>query len=248
MFVPLIMARSNTKTNTKKCISWQEGFGTTKDYFLYFVRSESVPMRFAMEMSRLMNHEFSFLTEYVPVVERSEVCFPIYFSTLDDAHNVNMLLMSNAVTVQGGLYEKNVDPLLGEFIFDDYYYFFNDVGKFLLKCPYRDYDYMLLVSCDKDYQVCEYEETLKSKASMKLQNVSSLLVPAASRGIEKQRSEILQNLFMDTEVMISKYNSEHLSAWMGRMSIPLENYVSRKASQMEMYQVLTSPLLKREDV
>lgn len=248
MFVPLIMARSNTKTNTKKYILWQESFGTTKDYFLYFVRSESVSMRFAMEMSRLMNHEFSFLTEYVPDSNYAEVKFPIYFSTLDDAHNVNMLLMANSVMIRGGLYDKNVDPLLGEFIFDDYYYFFNDVGKFLFKCPYRDYDYMLLVSCDKDYQVCEYEEILKSKASMKLQNVSSLLVPATSRKIEKQRSEVLQNLFMVTEVMITKYKSEHLSDWMGRMTIPLGNYAGRKASQEDVNQVLTSLLLKREDV
>lgn len=232
------------KEQKSKKIEWQSIFGSTKDNYLLMFRSNQPIMQVANFFSQLYQKDFSFLTNYAVNEERQDLTFPVYFVQLKPSEHVYMTLFSNITTVDPNNAAEQADPLLGLFMFEEEYYVFNNQGRREFDCPYKDYDYLLLISCDNDTSIQDYLEPLSEIPSMCLQDVSEMMNVRTKK--DQQRVSFIQNLFNGVEIMINEFEEDHLNAFLGdKTGIDPVNYSTNRIPRAN---TVTSLLLYREDV
>lgn len=238
------------KVVAQKSVSYELSLGLTKDHYLLMVCSNLSVMKFADFLSRIYQRDFTYLSNYVVGEARLNCQFPMYFSMLNPNLGLTMTLMSNMTMVDPNVFDLDADPLLGLFMFEEEAYIFNTDRRKFYDCPFSNYEYLLLVSCERGVPVKEFMEPLEQYPQFKVQNVTSMFdVPAkkTKKNIPLfDRASFLMNLFYDTEILIQEFEDDHLNAFWGeKKSIAPENYPTDRIPRAF---VATSPLLYREDI
>lgn len=227
----------------KNEIVWQDCFGMTKQYTMLMVKSQHEPMRFASLLSKLYQRPFSFIADYAPDFTHPDIQFPTYFSVIDPSKNVNMLVMANRTTVPA-VVDQVFNPLQSMSLFDDYFYFFNQkTNKKLFSSPLRNYDFLIFLYSDKDYNIAEVIDKLGSQPSFMMQDVSEMLQPDGKT--QKKQVTLLQNLIEYFGVEMNEVQEEKIRARLRNKEIPQNNVIDRR---YDVRQTITSPLLGREDI
>ena len=231
----------------KREIDWQECFGKTRLYTMLMVQSKHEPMRFSAELASLYQQEFSFIADYAPNRDLPDIRFSTYYSILDPAHDVQMVVMANRTEVPAVVDNSRQNTLFSLPMFDDYYYFFNGKGKDkrLFGCPLNNYDYLIFLYSDRNYNTDDIVGKLRTKPSYMTENVSYLLEPQELKAEAKRRISVLMNLIEYMGVQMNHVQEERLRERLNNKEIPMSNYVHRR---FQVAQVITSPLLEREDI
>ena len=231
----------------KREIDWLDCFGYTRQYTLLMVQSKHEPMRFSAELANLYQREFSFIADYAPNRELPDIRFATYFAVLDAVRDVQMVVMANRTEVPAAMDPSKQNTLFSLPMFNDYYYFFNAKGKDkrLFGCPLNNYDYLVFLYSDRDYNINEIVEKLKTRPSFMTENVSYLLEPQEQKSEAKKRISVLMNLIEYMGVQMNHVQEERLRNRLKNREIPISNYAHRR---FQVTQVITSPLLDREDI
>lgn len=233
-------------------IDWLGDFGKSKNYDIFFVKSSEKPIRMALTMERLFHSSFRMLGSYPLIPQYENHTFPIFFSTLNQSQEAQLILIPNSITIPAQEVDVSNDPLLGGFLFDEEYFFFNNMGNTLFKSAFSNYDYMLLLLCNKNFQVArEVVEPLTSIPAFRMIQKTDLLEASSRKMTEKKRAEFLKNLFSILEVQIGNFMKEELTRRLhGKTSIPKLNYVYRIFGEGEILvqDLYAHPLMRREDI
>ncbi len=231
----------------KKEVDWKECFGLSRQHTLLMVRSRHEPMRFAAGLAGLFQRNFAFIADHAPDRDRPDIRFATYFAVMDAAHDVKMVVMANRTEAPANRDDSKENAMLGLPMFADSYFFFNGKGKGrrLFGCPLDNYDYLVFLYSDRDYNTDEIVGSLRSNPSYMTENVSYLLDPQVMRSEAKRRISVLMNLMEYMGVQMNDVWEEKLRARMNNKQIPMSNY-ARRPRWVE--QVITSPLVEREDV
>ena len=228
-------------------LDWKDCFGQSRQYTLFMLKSQQEPMRFASTLSKLFGREFSFITDYAPDRSQPQIQFPTYFAVLDAPKDINMVVMANRTTLPQPEDVQPKNPLLGLSMFEEniVYFFFNDRKEMLFKCPYHNYDYIVILYSDKDSSITEISELLELDQRFQTVNVTHFLQKEPQKTGEGKRISTLQNLIEYFGVLMNNILEERIRVRMRGKEIPMSNHAHRR---FQIDQVITSPLLYREDI
>lgn len=231
----------------KKEVDWKECFGSGRQYTLLMVKSQHEPIRFAAKLAKLYQRDFSFIADYAPDPENHpDIAFATYFSIIDAAKNINMLVMANHTPVPASDHAAVQNPLLGLSLFDENFYFFNfKKDNRLFRCELKNYDFLVFLYSDKDYPSSDITKILENQPSFLAEDVSDFLLPDVQKNEARKRISVLQNLIEYFGVMMNNIQEDRMRVRLGNKGIPMTNYVHRR---FQIDQVITSPLVDREDV
>ncbi len=235
-----------------KSVGWLEGFGQSKNYDVFFVKSSEQPIRMALSLSKMFHKPFAFLDDLTPLLDEPNRVFPSFFSMLNVGNGANLVLMPNRITINAQDLGRNSNPLLGGFLFDEECYLFNKQGNSTFKCACTDYDYLILLYCDKNFEIAEYTETiLKTKSSFQTVRESDLLNLKSKAAADKKRLDFVQRLFVDLEIRIGEFQENILARRMNNVTeISEHNYTVHRfeMGKTSLLPILSSPLVRREDI
>ena len=154
-----------------------------------------------------------------------------------------MLVMANRTTVPA-VVDQVFNPLQSMSLFDDYFYFFNQkTNKKLFSSPLRNYDFLIFLYSDKDYNIAEVIDKLGSQPSFMMQDVSEMLQPDGKT--QKKQVTLLQGLIEYFGVEMNEVQEKKIRARLRNKEIPQNNVIDRR---YDVRQTITSPLLGREDI
>lgn len=235
-----------TKPSENK-LDWKDCFGHSRQYTLFLLKSQHEPLRFASVLSKLFGREFSFITDYAPDRSQPQIQFPTYFAVLDAPKDINMVVMANRTTIPQPEDAQPKNPLLGLSMFEEdiVYFFFNDKKDKLFKCPYHNYDFLVILYSDKDNSIDEIADMLASDQRFETMNVSDFLQKDLVKNESGRRISTLQNLIEYFGVLMNNILEERIRIRMRGKEIPISNHAHRR---FQIDQVITSPLLYREDI
>lgn len=240
---------SKSKANS---VDWLEGFGHAKNHNIFFIKSPNPAIQMASDLKKIFHCDFHFLEDVFIVSKYPNLPNPVFFSVLNFSQEAYLILIPNRIIISAQDLDKSSDPLLGGFLFDDECFLFNNQGDTSYKTTFSNYDYMLLLSCDKNYRAVDDVTTiLNSVADWKTIQQSDLLIPASRKAVEKSRVEYLQHLFVDIEINIGTFLEEYLCRVMqGNTTIPRENYTVHRFDdgKTSLLPILGSPLMRRENI
>jgi len=226
-------------------LDWKDCFGRTRQYTLFLLKSQREPMRFASVLSKLFGREFSFITDYAPDRTQPHIQFPTYFAVLDVPKNINMVVMANRTTVPQQEDAQPANPLIGFSLFDDGFFFFNDKKDKLFRCPYHNYDFFVILYSDKDNSIDEIAQLLASDKRFETVNVTDFLQKDVVKTEAGRRISTLQNLIEYFGVLMNDILEERTRLKTRDKEIPMSNHADKR---FQVKQVITSPLLFREDI
>lgn len=226
-------------------LDWKDCFGQSRQYTLFLMKSQHEPLRFASVLSKLFRKDFSFIMDYAPDRLQPHIHFPAFFAVLDASKDINMLVMANRTTIPSRQNVQPANPLLGLSLFEDNFFFFNFRKDKLFQCPYRNYDFLVILYSDKDDSIMEIEDILSSDSRFETVNVSDFLLKDVVKNEASRRIATLQEMIEYFGVLMSKIQKKRIHRYLGNKEIPMLNHVDRR---FQIDQVITSPLLYREDI
>lgn len=234
----------------KREIDWLDCFGFTRQYTLLMVQSKHEPMRFSAKLANLYHCQFTFLADYAPDLTRPDIKFATYFAVLDAARDVQMVVMANHTEVPAATDDSKQSTLFSLPMFNDNFYFFNGKGKDkrLFGSPLNNYDYLIFLYSDKDYNTSEIVEKLQNTPTFMAEDVTYLLGSEVQKNEAKRRISVLKNLIEYMGVHMIDFQEERMKSRLNNKKIPIQNHVGRRSDNVDVKQTITSPLLNREDI
>lgn len=218
------------KSLTGKILKLDADFGKSKSYTLFLMQYNRSILQLALLLRQILHHDFAFLNRFIPEAKHPNYAFQIFFSSFDVEKKTNVLLLPNRISILPASDLKNgtTDPLLGLSLFKDDFYLFNKQGFSMFKCPYIDYDFVLLVYSEKDYVISDVISQIESCKSLILKDVSYLITEDPISAEDKKRISFLKNFCCNVEMMIDSFRVDHLRNKMGpNKFIKSENSVSK---------------------
>lgn len=233
------LIKLNVPRETK--VGWLDDFGKSRDYYLLLALSDQAPLQFADTLTHLFHCDFVFLENHAPIADRPDRLFPVFDACLNSLGDVRMMLMPNKLS------EANDDqavrfPLLGFSMFEEDFYLFNKQGSRLFPCDYADYDYLLLLSCNRGADVSDVFGMLARETRLAVRDISALFGEDASEEVR----DFLQTMCVALGISQREREVRNIQRRLGSVRTIQENNYSLVLSRTE--QIPNSPLLVREDV
>lgn len=241
------IARSMAKKNTEQVISL-DAFGSAKNYWICWMQSTLPHLSFANLLQKELKRPCAFVGDIAPEESQPLLKFPMYALSFNLEFDVNLVAVANHVTAPMEMSLDQQNPLLGGLLFEDEYYLFNKQG--LTKIPFSVpmADFVVLLSADKEADIEDYIQALQSLPGVRI--LYQETPQNAAQGQKKRKAvlDFIQYLFYESEAAVKEYRRRKLFRKLHfKMSVAEANY-GRLKFPMEDNRMITSDLLRREDL
>ena len=238
---------ASKKKDTAQIISL-DAFGSAKNYWLCWIQSSLPHLGFANSVQKRLKHPFSYIGSILLDDIHPDLSFPMYFSTFNQDFDVNLVILANHVTAPVDLSLGQQNPLLGGLLFEDDYYLFNNQGLTKINFSFPQADYLLLLSADKEVDINDFVDLIPQIPSIRILCQDTPQNIAKGQKKSKQVLDFLQYLFYESEAAVKDYRRRKLFRKLhNKMSVAESNY-ERLRFPVENNRMITSALLRREDV
>lgn len=225
-----------------------DAFGSAKNYWLCWIQSPLSHLSFANSLQKKLKHPFAYIGSITLNDINPTLSFPMYCSTFNQDFDVNMVILANHVTAPMDLSLGQQNPLLGGLLFEDEYYLFNNQGLTKIHFSYPLADYLLLLSADKEVDLNDFIDLIPQIPDIKILCQDTPQNIAKTQKKSKQVLDFLQYLFYESEAAVKDYRRRKISQKLHKkMSVAEVNY-ERLRFPVESNRMITSALLRREDV
>ena len=237
------------RKNTESVISL-DSFGSANNYWLCWVKSPLTHLAFANQVQKRLKQPCAYIGDITLDEIHPDLKFPMYFTSFNQEFEIDLVILANKTTAPLSLSMGEQNPLLGGLLFEDDYYLFNNNNKGFTKIlfSYPQADYLFLLSADKQADIEDYIAMLPQAADHKIlcQNTPQLIAQEQKKS--KQVLDFLQYLYYESEAAVKEYRRKKLFEKLHhKMSVAEANYGKLKFP-MEDNRMITSDLLRREDV
>lgn len=237
------------RKNTESVISL-DSFGSANNYWLCWVKSPLTHLAFANQVQKRLKQPCAYIGDITLDEIHPDLKFPMYFTSFNQEFEIDLVILANKTTAPLSLSMGEQNPLLGGLLFEDDYYLFNNNNKGFTKIlfSYPQADYLFLLSADKQADIEDYIAMLPQAADHKIlcQNTPQLIAQEQKKS--KQVLDFLQYLYYESEAAVKEYRRKKLFQKLHhKMSVAEANYGKLKFP-MEDNRMITSDLLRREDV
>lgn len=235
------------KKDTAQIISL-DAFGSAKNYWLCWIQSSLPHLSFAKNIQKQLKHPFAYIGSITLDDIHPDLSFPMYFSTFNQDFDVNLVILSNHTTAPMDLSLGQQNPLLGGLLFEDDYYLFNNQGLTKIKFSYPQADYLLLLSADKEIDINDFMDLIPQIPNIRILCQNTPQNVAKGQKKSKFVLDFLQYLFYESEAAIKDYRRHKLSQKLHKKLSVAETNYERLRFPVENNRIITSALLRREDV
>lgn len=235
------------RKNTESVISL-DSFGSANNYWLCWVKSPLTHLAFANQVQKRLKQPCAYIGDITLDEIHPDLRFPMYFTSFNQELEIDLVILANKTTAPLSLSMGEQNPLLGGLLFEDDYYLFNNQGFTKILFSYPQADYLFLLSADKQADIEDYISMLPLAADHKIlcQNTPQLIAQEQKKS--KQVLDFLQYLYYESEAAVKEYRRKKLFQKLHhKMSVAEANYGKLKFP-MEDNRMITSDLLRREDV
>lgn len=235
------------KSDLKRVISL-DAFGSAKNYWICWIRSSLSQFFLAHRMQTNLKQPCSFIGSIRPEEEHPGLTFPMYLMSFNLEYDIDLVLLANHCTAPMEMSLSRQNPLLGGLLFEDDYYLFNNEGLAKIPFSHPQTDYILMLSADKQTDMEDYVALLPNIPGIRIvcQDTPQNIAKSQKRSTEVL--DFIQYLFYEAEAAAKEHRRQKLFAKLNhKMSVAEANYGHLKFP-MEDNRIITSPLLRREDL
>ena len=235
------------KKDTAHIISL-DAFGSAKNYWLCWIRSSLPPFSFANKVQKELRHPCAYIGGISLKDIHPNLLFPMYFMSFNLEYDINLVILANHVTAPMEMSLSQENPLFGGLLFEDDYYLFNNQGLTKMQFSYPQADYLLLLSADKQVELEDYIQMLPTLSDIKILCEETPQNIASKQKKSKMVLDFLQYLFYESEAAVNEYLRKKLFRKLhNKMSVSEKNYETLRFP-VEENRMITSSLLRREEV
>lgn len=237
-----------TRRKSTESVISLDSFGSANNYWLCWVKSPLAHLAFAHQVKQRLNRPCAFIGDITLDEIHPDLKFPMYFTSFNPELEIDLVVLANKTTAPLSLSLEQQNPLFGGLLFEDDYYLFNNQGLTRIQFSYPQADYLLMLSADKQADIEDYIAMLPIAADNRIlcQNTPQLVAQEQKKS--KQVLDFLQYLFYESEAAVKDYRRRKLFQKLHhKMSVAEANYGKLKFP-MEDNRMITSDLLRREDV
>lgn len=223
-------------------------FGSAKNYWICWMQSPLPHFSFANLLRERFKQPCAFIGNLMPEEAQPRLKFPMYFLPFNLEFDVNLVTIANHITAPMEMSLEGQNPLLGGLLFEDDYYLFNNHG--LTKIPFSVpmADYVMLLSADKEADIEDYIQMLPLLPDVHILYQETPQNAAQSQKKKKAVLDFIQYLFYESEAAVNEYRRRKLFQKLHfKMSVAEANY-GRLRFPVEDNRMITSNLLRREDL
>lgn len=225
-----------------------DSFGSAKNYWLCWIQSPLSPYSFANQVQKELRHPCAYIGGIMLEDTHPELQFPMYFMSFNREYEINMVILANHVTAPMEMSLSKENPLFGGLLFEDDYYLFNNQGLTKITFTYPQADFLLLLSADKQVDLEDYVQTIPTLSGIKILCEDTPQNIAESQKKSKTVLDFLQYLFYESEASVNNYLRKKLFRKLhNKMSVSEKNY-EKLRFPVENNRMITSALLRREDI
>lgn len=235
------------RKNAESVISL-DTFGSANNYWICWVKSPLSHFSFANQVQKRLHLPCAYIGNITLDDIHQNLKFPMYFTSFNQELEIDLVILANKTAAPMSLSLEQQNPLFGGLLFEDDYYLFNNQGLTRIQFSYPQADYLLMLSADKQADIEDYIEMLPTAADNKIlcQNTPQLIAQEQKKS--KQVLDFLQYLFYESEAAVKEYRRKKLFRKLHhKMSVAEVNYGKLKFP-MDDNRMITSELLRREDV
>lgn len=235
------------KKNTPQIISL-DSFGSAKNYWLCWIQSPLPPFSFAKKVQKELRHPCAYIGSISLEDIHPNLQFPMYYMSFNQEFDINLVILANHVTAPMEMSLSQENPLFGGLLFEDDYYLFNKQGLTKIQFSYPQADYLLLLSADKQVDLEDYIQMLPQLSDTKFLCQNTPQNIADSQKKSKTVLDFLQYLYYESEASVNEHLRKKLFRKLhNKMSVSENNY-ERLRFPVEANRMITSGLLRREEV
>jgi hypothetical protein len=206
------------------------------------------PFSFANKVQKELHHPCAYIGGISLPDIHPDLSFPMYYMSFNMEYDINLVILANHVTAPMAMSLAQENPLFGGLLFEDDYYLFNNQGLTKIQFSYPQADYLLLLSADKQVDLEDYVHTLPTISDIKILCEETPQTIAGSQKKSKLVLDFLQYLFYESEAAVNEYLRKKLVRKLHqKMSVSEKNY-ERLRFPVEANRMITSSLLRREEV
>lgn len=237
-----------TRRKSAESVISLDTFGSANNYWLCWVKSPLTHLAFANQVQKRLKLPCAYIGNITLEEIHPDLKFPMYFTSFNQEFEIDLVVMANKTTAPISLSMEQQNPLFGGLLFEDDYYLFNNQGLSRIQFSYPQADYLLMLSADKQADIDDYIKMMPLAADNKIlcQNTPQLIAQEQKKS--KQVLDFLQYLYYESEAAVKEYRRRKLFQKLHhKMSVAEANYGKLKFP-MEDNRVITSNLLRREDI
>lgn len=235
------------KKNAEQVISL-DAFGSAKNYWICWMQSPLPHLSFANLLHKHLRQPCAFIGNIAPEESQPRLVFPMYALSFDQEFDVNLVAVANHVTAPMEMSLDQQNPLLGGLLFEDEYYLFNKQGLTKIQFSVPMADYVLLLSADKESDIEDYIQTFQLLPDTRILYQETPQNAAQGQKKKKLALDFIQYLFYESEAAVKEYRRRKLFRKLHfKMSVAETNY-ERLRFPIEDNRMITSDLLRREDL
>ncbi|MBR4136026.1 MAG: hypothetical protein IKU03_06430 [Bacteroidales bacterium] len=230
-------------------LDMNDTFGCTTDYYLFMVKSELPPMAFAHLCSQWFQVDFSYLQNYTFDTVGQDVSVPVFSALLRQQNNLMLAIVPNKIMTH--LNNPDDEFTLSIPMFEDLYYFLGKNGFCRYECPYEGYDYVLLVTVDRESPIDDVLLLLEQHPELDIRDITELLFssPAPEQKPAKRKTKVkktekqpLDDFLKSSCLEIVRAHNAMMNGRVNRFlganrHIPEVNYVHKVKSIFELLQL-----------
>lgn len=187
--------------NKNAKISISDFFGTSKDYYLFGIKSFHSLFRLGANLGESLNSEFTYL-DHITIQELPTLEFPLLYAKVSEMENIDVAILENKTTHSSHFNTINKEKKLTFrtlSLFEDYYYIFNKKGLKLYYTPHLNIDYLLLLFTEKGRDISSILSAIESTPKITLHDMSEVLVNMHLSSTKKSLN-FIRNLFCEIQV------------------------------------------------
>lgn len=169
-------------------------FGTTKDYYLFAVRSPQALLPLAAKLANFLQRDFSIVNEYQLDNELFTANFNVACCTWSKHDGTQLLLVENKTTNGETKVVSKTERHLNFrtlSLFEDFYYIFNADGMRIEPWQFADVDFLCLIYTKKEFGIAPIREKLVSCPFIKCE--PAIEITDAPRTLTKEEKKVLKN-------------------------------------------------------
>lgn len=225
-----------------------DAFGSAKNYWLCWIRSSLSPFPFANKVQKEFRHPCAYIGGISLPDIHPDLLFPMYFMSFNLEYDINLVILANHVTAPMAMSLAQENPLFGGLLFEDDYYLFNNQGLTKIQFSYPQADYLLLLSADKQVELDDYIKMLPTLSGIKILCADTPQNIASGQKKSKMVLDFLQYLYYESESSVNEYLRKKLFRKLHQKMSVSENNYERLRFPVEDNRMITSALLRREEL
>lgn len=211
-------------------VHFNQFFGSSKNYYLFLIRSKYNFYRFGTLLGKLCNSPFFYIGEMNSENINGNPVFRILYTLLSERTQSELFIIENKTTV----YQNKVIPVQPPTLFDNsqentpFYYIVNKFAPTIIQAKEIDYDYLVLISNDMEFDSTELLAHFTAPTHFESKNITYLMNNSSAAKRTDSKRDFFQMLFYSSAIKVTEFYEKQKRKMLGeKTEIPIANRHSK---------------------